>query len=502
MDTLTRGELPGIHHGLHGLPPKRDARWWWIARGYTPAAVECWNGIRGVDYLTGRREVDPDRIAATGLSGGGAVTFWVSAADDRIKVAAAHSGLTDWETLVMNRMLRLHCDCMIPHNTYAWDLTTVGALIAPRPFLFVNCDDDLGFPMAANRRIAERLKKLYKMYGREDRFRDYVTHGPLGAHSYTPDSRRAIFQWINEHLKGDTGPVADVEDIRLPEENLRTFPTDNDIPPGVLNNEIDRTFVPQAEVALPASGEFDAWRGKLLTGLRTLSFRVFPERIPPADKAPRPNKYFFTDWERERGVQVWNTEPGLLVYISLHGLVSNEPPRNKPVTLVVLNEAESPGMLPDWAAPFVATGEPYAILAPRGAGPTAWTPEPANFIPRAHLCIGRTIDQGRVWDVAGVARHLNGDGPIRVIGRGQAGILGAYAALFEPAVQEVVAIEPPASHAEGPVFLNVLRVLDIPDALGLLAPRTLTLVNARNPAFDKTREIYRSAGAEDKLHRR
>jgi hypothetical protein len=180
--------------------------------------------------------------------------------------------------------------------------------------------------------------------------------------------------------------------------------------------------------------------------------------------------------------------------------VSNEPPRNKPVTLVVLNEAESPGMLPEWASPLVAAGEPHAILAPRGVGPTAWTSEPANFIPRAHLCIGRTIDQGRVWDVAAVARHLNGDGPIKIIGRGQAGILGAYAALFEPAIRAVVAVEPPASHAEGPIFLNVLRVLDIPDALGLLAPRTLTLVKTSASAFNKTREIYRRAGAETKLH--
>jgi hypothetical protein len=106
-----------------------------------------------------------------------------------------------------------------------------------------------------------------------------------------------------------------------------------------------------------------------------------------------------------------------------------------------------------------------------------------------------------VWDIAAVARHLNGDGPIKVIGRSQAGILGAYAALFEPVIQEVVAVEPPASHTEGPIFLNVLRVLDIPDALGLLAPRTLTIVNAGNSAFDKTREIYSRAGAENKLRR-
>ena len=56
---------------------------------------------------------------------------------------------------------------------------------------------------------------------------------------------------------------------------------------------------------------------------------------------------------------------------------------------------------------------------------------------------------------------------------------------------------------EGPHFLNVLRVLDIPEALGLLAPNVkLTLVNARDPAFDRTEAIYRAAGAEKNFVRK
>ena len=500
MDTLTRGELPGTHQGLYARAPKPGGeRMWWISRGYTPAAVECWNAIRGIDYLTARPEVDAGRIAATGLSGGGAVTFWIAAVDDRVKVAAAHSGLTDWECLVLDRVLRLHCDCMVPYNTYGWDLTTAGALIAPTPFMFVNCDDDLGFPMAANRRIAERLKRIYGMYNREDHFLEHVTHGPVGAHNYTPDSRMAIFRWINKHLKKDNRPVTDVDDVRFPEEQLRTFPTDADIPRGVLNNEIDQTFVPVARSPLPSRGQFDSWRQELVTKLRMFSFRTFPERIPAADKAPRPNRYRFVEWEREEGVQVWKTESGIVNYIALHGVVSNEPPRERAVTLIVLNEGESLSVLPDWAMALI-TGEPYAILAPRGIGATAWTPESANYMSRAHLCVGRTIDQGRVCDIAAIARHLNGDGPIKVAGRGQAGILGAYAALFEPSIREVVVVAPPASHAEGPAFLNVLKVLDIPEALGLLAPRTLTLVNAADTPFERTRAIYESTGAGNNLH--
>ena len=308
FDSLTRGELPGEHLGTYN-----GQRWWWIPRGYTPAAVECWNAIRAIDYLVSRPEVDRDRIAATGLSGGGAVTFWITAVDDRVKCAAAHSGMTDWESNVTNRIVRLHCDCMLPINTYGWEFTTVAALAAPRPLLFVNCDDDLGFPMAANRRIAARLRKIYGMYGRDAFFTDYVTHGPVGTHAYTPDSRMAIFKWINHHLKGDDRSVTDANFERFPEEDLRTFPTDNDLPKDVLNNVIDQTFVPQAEVPLPAPGQFEAWREKLLGRLRSLSFRTFPDRIPASDKAPRPNCFTFVEWERESGTQVRTTESGLVV---------------------------------------------------------------------------------------------------------------------------------------------------------------------------------------------
>ena len=95
------------------------------------------------------------------------------------------------------------------------------------------------------------------------------------------------------------------------------------------------------------------------------------------------------------------------------------------------------------------------------------------------------------------------DEKFRIVGRGRAGVLAAYAALLDhPSGGEIVIVDPPTSHREGPIFLNVLRVLDIPEALGMLAPLPLTLVNAKDKAFDRTAELYRLAGAADKLQRK
>ncbi|MFN3485575.1 MAG: alpha/beta hydrolase, partial [Planctomycetota bacterium] len=83
LDTLQLGEVAGFHHGTY-----RYERWWWHSAGYTPAGIECWNGMRGIDYLVSRPDVDPARIGVTGISGGGAATFWVSAADPRVRERA------------------------------------------------------------------------------------------------------------------------------------------------------------------------------------------------------------------------------------------------------------------------------------------------------------------------------------------------------------------------------------------------------------------------------
>ena len=176
--------------------------------------------------------------------------------------------------------------------------------------------------------------------------------------------------------------------------------------------------------------------------------------------------------------------------------------------LVVLNADEDARKLPEWARQVV--GEDSVLLpSPRGGGPGAWTRNKfPNPIERAMALLGGTVDSGRVWDVMTVAGR-RAESQWRVAGRGRAGIVAAYAALYQPAIEAVVAVDPPASHRPrtseekyGPPLLNVLRVLDIPEAFGFLAPRGLTLIGANEVAFDRTAAIYRAAGRADRLERK
>src|SRR5262249_28277495 len=63
------------------------------------------------------------------------------------------------------------------------------------------------------------------------------------------------------------------------------------------------------------------------------------------------------------------------------------------------------------------------------------------------------------------------DVPVTLQGRGEMGVIALYAAIFEDGVNGVEMWQPPSSHREGPTFLNVLTVLDVPQAAAPLVPR-------------------------------
>jgi cephalosporin-C deacetylase-like acetyl esterase len=485
-DTLQLGEIPGIHHGTH-----HEGRWWWQANGYTPAGVECWNAIRAIDYLQSRPEIDGDRIAATGRSGGGAATLWVAAADDRIKVAVPVSGMSDWACHVGEHVIQGHCDCMFPINTYRWEFTTITALIAPRPLLVLNSGHDGIFPMSGNERMRQKLERLYSFYTPKPETLFDVGVTP-GGHKDNMALRLMAYRWINTFLKNDPKEVDEPQPPVIDGKLLRAFPEDKDVPTDAINNRIDETFVPRAAVSLPAAGQFTPWQQGLMDKLKSKAFREWPEQVPAAIALGKDKD----------GKILLGTEPGMAVVT--YKLAS--PAKAERLWLLVLNPDDAEDKLPGWAKNVVKEEDAVVLVSPRGCGSMKWTTKKPPYPERALALLGRTVDTGRVWDVQSVARWLHEeDEPhkhILIAGQGQAGVIAAYAALLESCLEEVAVVEPPASHKEGPIFLNVLRVLDVPEALGLLAPRPLTLVSGKNGAFDATAQIYQLAGSAEKLRRK
>ena len=500
LDSLQLGEIAGIHHGTY-----REGRWWWLSRGYTPAGVECLNGMRGIDYLVSRPDVDPERIAVTGISGGGAATVWIAAADERVKAAVPVSGMADLESYVPNRVINGHCDCMFLHNAFEWPWTRIASLVAPRPLLFTNSDKDAIFPMDANERVINLLKRVYSLYGASDMVGGVVS---IGGHAYREDIRRAAYRFINMNLRNNPHVVSDTEvdlvsgegknrTYPIPPEKLRVFPADTDIPGDQLNKTIDQLFVAVAHVDPPPKGGYEPWKRSLQAELRRVTFRCFAERISPA-KALEAADADSTRLETEPGIEV-----------RLRRLAGSAEAKDAKRVLVVVQGADSPDALPAWVGGLREAGDHVYLCAPRGVGATRWTRKnPPNYVERSHVLLGRTVDTGRVWDVAAATRYLHAKYeakvPVYGLGEGAAGILAAYAAVWEPEVAGVILNGPPAGHMapEAPPLLNVLRVCDIPDILGMIAPRPLTVYGGADESLDKVAKTYAAADAAEKFVRK
>jgi len=504
VDTLQLGEIAAIHHGTY-----REGRWWWHSRGYTPAGVECWNGVRGIDYLISRPDVDPERIAVTGISGGGAATFWISAADERVKVAVPVSGMADLESYIPNRVINGHCDCMFLYNTYEWPWTRIAALIAPRPMLFVNSDEDVIFPMDANGRVINRLERIYSLYGKSDLVDSFVS---IGGHAYRKDIRQGVYRFINTYLKSDSSPVTDSEvavdggnggagALVIKPEDLRVFETDDDLPKDELNTKIDEHFVPIAELPLPT--DYASWRKDLMEKLNDVTFRSI---VKMPDGTPREHGELKPSFNEENLFFLLPTDPNILVSLAEAKEAKNMAEGNHVWLLV--SEKAADEELPDWILKACKTDAVY-VCNPRGLFKRWTTKNPPNYVERSHVLLGRTVDTGRCFDVIQAIEflHKNKNAPVFVAGANGNGILAAYAALQfvdkDPAVVGGVVIHnPPLTHMapEAPQFLNILRVCDVPDMLGALAPLPLTIsVKEDNPSLEKVQKIYEAAKANEAL---
>ncbi len=272
IDTLQLGEIQGLHHGTH-----RENMWWWNSRGYSPAGVECWNGMRALDYLSTRPEVDTDRFGITGRSGGGAYSWFVTAMDDRIKAAAPVAGITDLENHVVDGAVEGHCDCMFFVNTYRWDYPQLAALAAPRPLLLCNSDDDGIFPLDGVTRTQAKLARLYTLLGARDKFGLIITPGP---HKDTQELQLPVMRWFNKHLKGEEKPVENAAVKMFSPQQLKVFDT---LPSDAGNTNIHDTFVPVPERVSPRSiKDWQIERDAQLQYLRTKSFGAWATNLPGA----------------------------------------------------------------------------------------------------------------------------------------------------------------------------------------------------------------------------
>ncbi|MEZ6134727.1 MAG: alkaline phosphatase D family protein [Pirellulaceae bacterium] len=268
IDTIQLGEFHGEHHGTYKL-----GRWDWISRGYTPAGVEAWNAMRGVDLLCETPGVDGKRIGITGRSGGGAYSWFAAALDERIGVAVPVAGITDLRNHVVDGCVEGHCDCMYFVNYFGWDYAKLAALVAPRPLLLANSDTDGIFPLDGVMRIHSQLDTLYDRLGAAEKYGVLITPGP---HKDTQELQVGAFKWLLKHLQPGVEPFIDSAATKeIDAARLVAF--ESEIPPDEQVTSVASWFVPTGGSAAQAAGSSETWQTNWLPELQRIN--SVPSRI-------------------------------------------------------------------------------------------------------------------------------------------------------------------------------------------------------------------------------
>jgi cephalosporin-C deacetylase-like acetyl esterase len=490
LDTIEFAEIPGIHHGVHDL-----AMWHWLSLGYTPAGVEVWNAIRALDYLQTRPEIDIERAGITGRSGGGAISWFTAAVDERFKVSAPVHGTWSVGPHVAGDVVKENCDCIYFWNTYQIDLPLAGALIAPRPLMIVNASKDGAFPPSGYEPVHQCLRPVYEWYGAPEKLAEFAQ---ATGHSDTPAYRKAADEWLNRWLRNDVTPF-DESGFETEKESLLTvldrYPAD------ATNEGIHRSFIaapkPQAWKTLP---DWTQRRKELAPALRDKVFRTFPKERVPFD-AWKGKYSMWTEKYADSFHVEFTTEESVRVHGQLF-IPRNGKSRHPSLIYVrdkddIVFSVDYDQLLSAFKDHVVLVLNPRAVDYPMDVSRTSVTKMTVALL-------GGTLESLQLWDILRSVEYLLDEeklnlSSISVYARKHMGGLALHAAAIDTRISRVILDDPPASHWQGPALLNVLRITDLPEVAAMVAPREIVSLTPLPAAYDYTRSIFHLHGKDNSV---
>ncbi len=466
IDTIQLGELSGLHHGTY-----REGMWWWNSRGYTPAGVEAWNGIRALDYLESLDFVDSDRLGVTGRSGGGAYSWWIASLDKRVKVAAPVAGITDLQNHIVDGVVEGHCDCMFHVNTYGWDFAQVAALIAPRPLLILNTDDDSIFPLDGVNRLFTQVRRIYTLHRKKENLGIAITPG---GHGDSQELRVPAFNWFNKHLKGKSVLIDNPATKLFTPQQLKVF---NKLPADERTTTIHNTF------SRVVTGNSKPKGSDILLNLRQKTFGGWPELGSKLQIEK------VSDGERDgvRSVTYeFGSQPG--IRLQIHVTHKTDLAKDATVHLRVLNAGQPE--LAEQLALAAASDGVYISFAPRGIGPTRLTQNKKHLTQtrRRFMLLGQTLAGQQVWDIRRCIHALRtldrcSGAQLELWGSRYAASLVTLASLFEKDISKLNLSDYPATDKEQPDYLNISRFTTPSQLLALAKCNTEVNIISQTKSF-------------------
>lgn len=458
-------------------------------------AWRAWDGIRALDYLLTRPEVDPKRVGVTGNSGGGTMTSWLCGVESRWTMAAPACFVT---TFLHNMENELPADTeQCPPFALSLDLdhSDFIAAMAPKPVVLLGKEKDF-FDARGTEEAHARLKRLYSLLGAEDNISLFM--GPT-YHGYTQENREAMYRWFNK--------VTQISDLK--NEPSLTIEKDQTLwctPHGQIGELQPKTlfsFTQERSRQLKQTRgpvEVDALKKRVVEILRlpardgVPSYRIL--RGSGARRYPKKNSVTYA----------LETEPGIfsLVYrLSNEELISRPPRDSKRAILYVSHQSADAELRNEpLLAELIRTEPDSAFFAcdVRGIGEsqpdtcgrnTFLLPYGSDYFYAIHsIMLDRPYPGQKTHDVLRVLDWLRAQGHVEVhlVAKGWGAIPGVFAALLSEDVKQVTLKNALTSYSDvaeseeyrwplSSFVRGVLEKFDLPDCYAALAAKQLRQID-------------------------
>ncbi|WP_209146454.1 MULTISPECIES: alpha/beta hydrolase [Chitinophaga] len=477
--------------------------------GRTLAMYMIWDGIRAVDLLLSRKEVDASRIAVTGRSGGGTQSAYIAAFDERIKVAAPENYITSF-TRLFQSIGPQDAEQNFPGGiARGLDMGDLLMVRAPKPCLMITTSRDM-FSIQGAQESAREVAAMYAALDGKENFQMVTDDAP---HASTKKNREALYAFLQQHL-GRPGTAVDEDVQPLSAKELQVTPT-GQLSTSLKGETLFSLHLVQAkqqharlENARKQPSYIPAMldSARILSGYRAPAVAASPVFTGRLRKEGYVIEKYFIKGEGDYVVPYILMKPGNAggkAVIYLH-------PAGK------AKDAGAGGQM-EW---LVKQG--FTVLAPDMIGTGETGPgifQGDSFIDSisynlwfAAVQTGRSITGIRAGDVARLAGVLAQNGVKEISGLAQEHMAPVllHAVAFDKNISRVALVHPSAS------WYNILSsrtyepmliqsavagangVYDLPDLAASLAPKKL-LIAGEMDDVSFLQNIYRQQHAEDRL---
>jgi dienelactone hydrolase len=455
------------------------------------ANFRIWDGIRSIDYLVSRPEIDAQKIGCTGNSGGGTMTAYLMALDDRIACAAPSCYLTTLARLFAT-IGPQDAEQNIPGQVaFGMDHADYLTMRAPRPTLMCVATQDF-FDIGGAWTTFREASLVYGKLGHGERVALFEFDDK---HGFSRPRRQAAMRWLRRWLDGiDDAPV---------EKDGPVF-TDAELQ-CTRSGQVLEDFqgVSCFHLNAKAADALAAERVKFLQRPEAERQREIrrllglPAKVAPA-KLVQQKIHYLEDRLSTHKV-IFETEPGVLV----PGLrFKHVQPKGRLVLYLPERGLPQDGKLPkELEDAYAKNHQEVLIVDLRGLGETSPAPLPAKMpffgvdFKESFLAmhLNRPLLGQRVFDVLAILGAAGRD-EVEVFGFGLTAPVALHAAALEQSIKQVtlerslvswsnVAHTPASYNQLSGVVPGVLKVYDLPELAATLAPRPLTIRGSLNAAL-------------------